>query len=270
MEPLLPLDRAEVFYDGTVSEPRLLHPEGVAVDGAGNVWCGGETGEIYRIDSEGESIETVASTGGFTLGIAFDRSGHLYTCDLERFAEGGPSGDIRIPNFPVVDFKRGCLYVSDSYEMGGEGPGIWRFDLETGEGGLWYDEPMNFANGLALDASGNVLYAVETFARRVIQIPIQEDGSPGSPQPFVEDLERLPDGLAFDVQGNLYIACYEPSRILRADPSGKVDLLIDDPEAHTLCHPTNVAFRGEELFTANLGRWHVTRIDVGVEGQPLI
>ncbi len=86
---------------------------------------------------------------------------------------------------------------------------------------------------------------------------------------FAQDIDRLPDGLAFDVAGNLYVACYEPSRIYRITPDKRVDLLIDDPDAHTLCHPTNCAFRGTELFISNLGRWHITQLDVGVEGLPL-
>jgi hypothetical protein len=36
-----------------------------------------------------------------------------------------------------------------------------------------------------------------------------------------------------------------------------------------LCHPTNCAFRGTELFMANLGRWHLTRVEIGVEGLSL-
>jgi gluconolactonase len=45
--------------------------------------------------------------------------------------------------------------------------------------------------------------------------------------------------------------------------------LIDDPEAHMLCHPTNGAFRGRDFFTSNLGRWHITRTPVDAEGLPL-
>ena len=82
MEPILSLTRASVFVDGTLGEPRLKHPEGVAVDRDGNVWCGGEGGELYRIAADGSRLEVVASTGGFTLGIAFDRQGRLYSCDL--------------------------------------------------------------------------------------------------------------------------------------------------------------------------------------------
>ena len=39
-------------------------------------------------------------------------------------------------------------------------------------------------------------------------------------------------------------------------------MLIEDPAATTLAHPTNVAFKGDKLYTANLGRWHITEIDL--------
>jgi sugar lactone lactonase YvrE len=285
VEPILPLDRASVFVDGTLGEPRLNHPEGIAVDRDGNVWCGGETGELYRIAADGSRFEVVASTGGFTLGLAFDANGRLYACDLgkqavfrfdpatgrlDRFAGGDEAAPIKVPNHPVVDAGRNCLYVSDSHAFGVPGPGVWRFDLASGTGGLWYDQPLNFANGMALSPDRDALYVVETFARRVSRIPIAADGSAGTAEDFVAGIERLPDGLAFDVEGNLYVSCYEPSRLFRADPDGRLELLIDDPEAHTLCHPTNCAFRGTDLFTANLGRWHVTKIEVGIAGAPLL
>ena len=284
MESILTMDSVEIFFDGIFSEPRLRHPEGVAVDGEGNIWCGGEGGEIYRIQRDGSDIKLVASTGGFTLGLAFDGSGNLYTCDLKHaavfrlnsatghlgsFAEGSEDRKIRIPNFPVVDETRGCLYVSDSYDMEQPGPGVWRFDLNSGEGDLWYEQPMTFANGMALSPDEDFLYVAETFAQRVVRIPIRDDGSADEAQVFIQGIERLPDGLAFDTEGNLYVSCYEPSRIYRVSPDREIYLLVDDPEAHTLCHPTNCAFRGGELFTSNLGRWHITRVDVGLEGLQL-
>ncbi|HLV97344.1 MAG TPA: SMP-30/gluconolactonase/LRE family protein [Ktedonobacterales bacterium] len=285
MNPLFPLERAALFFDGTFSEPRLAHPECVAVDAEGHIWCGGEHGEIYRIWRDGSKIELIASTGGFTLGIAFDAHGNLYSCDLkhaavfrlntatrqlETFATGSAQRLIRIPNFPVVDAARNCLYVSDSHDQKAPGPGVWRFDVLSGQGALWYAEPMHFANGMALSASGNELYVVETFAHRISKIPIRADGSAGSKEIFLQNLPCLPDGIAFDAEQNLYIACYEPSRLYRVRPDGHMDLLIDDPDAHTLCHPTNCAFRGTTLFTANLGRWHITQVDVGVEGLQLL
>ena len=248
MPPLLSMDRASVFYDGTLTEIRLRHPEGVAVDRDGNVWCGGDEGEIYRISADGARLERMATTGGFTAGLAFDAEGLLYTCDLKhaavfrfdpstgeltRFAAEGRDGAIRIPNYPVVDARRGCLYVSDSHAFGEPGPGIWRFNLSDGRGELWDDRPLNFGNGMALAPDGQSLYVIETWAGRVRRIAIGSDDAPGASETYVEGIDRLPDGLAFDVAGNLYVSCYEPSRIYRVspDPERKLELLIDDPEA---------------------------------------
>lgn len=281
MQPVLGIERAEIFYDGTVTEPRLLHPEGVAVDADGAIWCGGELGQIYRIAPDGSALTEVATTGGFTLGVALDGRGHVLTCDLKyqavyrleiasgevrRFADGG--GKLRAPNFPVVDLRRNCLYVSDCHTDPPE-PGIWRFDLATGDGEMWYDQPLDFANGMAMSPDGGTLYVVETFSSRVSRIPIQTDGSAGDASVVASGIERLPDGIAVDADGHLYISCYEPSRLYRATPDGELELLIDDPTAHTLCHPTNCAFRGSDLFAANLGRWHITKIAIGANGLAL-
>jgi sugar lactone lactonase YvrE len=78
--------------------------------------------------------------------------------------------------------------------------------------------------------------------------------------------------LTFDARGNLYVSCYTPARIYKVTPNRKATILIDDWEAHMLSNPTNVAFGGrkfDQLFAANLGRWHITRIDVKQRGAPL-
>lgn len=283
MQPILPASRASVFFDGTVGPVRLNHPEGVAVAADGAIWCGGETGEIYRIDPDGSKIEQVATTGGFTLGMAFDLVGRLFTCDLAHksvFRFDPSTGSLakvvdgkdafNTPNFPAVDVQRNCLFVSDSRPAGLAGPSVWRFDLDTGQGGVWHAPSLNFANGLALSPDRSWLYVVETFASQIRRIPILADGSASEAEVFVSGIERLPDGIAFDAEGNLFIACYEPSRVFRAAPHGALELFIDDPDAHLFCHPTNCAFRGTSLFTANLGRWHITKIEAGVAGAPLL
>jgi sugar lactone lactonase YvrE len=245
------------------------------------VWCGSENGQILRIDPQGKGIEEVASTGGFVLGLAFDAgNGHLYACDLkhacvfrlelatrklERFTPPG----IVIPNYPVVDKARGCLYVSDSHAFEKPGPGVWRYDLATGQGALWYDKAMTFANGMALAPDGKSLLVVETFARRISRIAIEADGRAGPRSDFATDLPGLPDGLAFDDAGNLFVSCYEPSRVLRIERGGKVTVYIEDPSAHLLAHPTNIAFDGPILYAANIGRWHITRIETDTTGRRL-
>jgi gluconolactonase len=279
---LLDPSRASVFFDGAVTDPQLDHPEGLAVAADGSVWCGGERGQVFRVDPDGTAVEQVASTGGFCLGMAFGPGGDLFVCDLkhaavfrveaatgrvERFAGGVEGHRLRIPNFPAFD-AQGRLYVSDSHHFDRPGPGVVRFDPD-GRGELWYGGDLTFANGLALGPGGRHLYVAETFANRVSRIPIGDDGAAGECQRFAATPDAWPDGLAFDTDGNLYVGCYEPSQVLRVDPQGQVEVLFREWSAHLLAHPTNLAFRGTTMFTANLGRWHLTRLEVGAEGLAL-
>ena len=77
MDATIPLARATVFYDGVVNEPRVNHPEGVAVHPDGSVWCGTGTGDILCIEADGKSAEIVATTKGFVLGLDFDPAGNF-------------------------------------------------------------------------------------------------------------------------------------------------------------------------------------------------
>ena len=44
METVPDISAARVFYDGILAEPRLDHPEGLAVHRDGSVWCGESVG----------------------------------------------------------------------------------------------------------------------------------------------------------------------------------------------------------------------------------
>ena len=184
---LLSDDAVSVFIDGTLSDPQLDHPEGLAIHPDGSIWCGGERGQIFRVDPEGGELTEVASTGGFSLGMALDRtSEHLYVCDpkhaavyrvetatgrVERFADGSPTGAFRIPNYPAFDAE-GRLFVSDSHAFGVPGPGVWRVDPD-GRAELWYERDVTFANGLAVAADGRSLFVAETFASKVFRVAIR-------------------------------------------------------------------------------------------------
>ena len=274
MTPLLPISAATVLFDGTFSSPRLAHPEGVAVHADGSVWAGTETGELVRVAADGSGIEALGSTGGFLLGLAFDRAGNCFACDLkhaaifrydaatgafEKFAAGG----IVVPNYPVVDEARGHLYVSDSFDFDRPGGGIYRYDLATGEGGLWTSEEMHFANGMAMAPDGSGLYVVESTDSALSFVPIGPDGSAGPRRRVTGGLDMVPDGVAVMPDGDLIVSMYEPSRIYRWSEHRGLELLIEDRTATVLAHPTNIALLPDgDLVTANLGRWHLTRVDL--------
>jgi sugar lactone lactonase YvrE len=275
-KPLLEMSAARVFFDGIFTDPRVAHPEGVAVHRDGSIWCGTETGDLLRLAADGSSVTRMGSTGGFLLGIAFDSAGNCFACDLkhaavfrwdaasgrmERFAASG----IRVPNYPVVDEENGWLYVTDSVGEDNRS-GVFRYDLKTGEGGLWCRDAMSFGNGMAMAPDGNGLYVVESDAPCISYVPILEDGTAGPKQVVIEGVRNVPDGLAFAPDGSLFISCYEPSRIYRWREDCGLETLIEDPAATMIAHPTNIAFKGDKLYTANLGRWHITEIDLASLG----
>ena len=277
MTPLLPLDRAGFFCGGIRSPHRIDHPEGVCVDPSdGALWCGGEGGQLYRVEPDGSAARQVACTGGFILGVTFDSvRRRLYLCDLHHrcvwiYAPDGAclgrldgrDGDesLRLPNSSVLSSDCRFLYVSDTRRAGG--PGVWRFDLVTGAGTLWMRDPCVSANGLALSPDGKKLYLVESHLPGVNCIPIRSDGSAGPKERFLLLPGDEPDGLAFSPSGDLWISIYNPTRIYRCRMSDRrLELVIADETTDVLHHATNIAFRGaDELFCANLGAWHLTRI----------
>ena len=265
---------ATVFYNGLEQDVRLDHPEDVAVHPSdGSVWCGGEAGQIYRIEPDGSSAVQVASVGGFVLGITFLQGGDfLLVCDTdnhclhrldartgsvaERIDEVG-GHRLDVPNY-AVELPSGDVLVSDSGSPDAEGPGILLVRAD-GTGEMWHEGPFAFANGIAVDPTGRWLYVAETYVRRISRVSLVEVGRP--PEPVVATGDHLPDGVAFGPDGRLYIACYEPSTILRMD-GDSLEVVAHDPTAHTLCHPTNIAFRGRRAFVANLGAWHISTLEV--------
>ena len=274
MNALLDINKASVYFDGIFSEPRLQHPEGVAIDRNGCVCCGTENGELMKISKDAQNIERIATSNGFILGIAIDDENNIFACDIkyhaifrfdsstkkfERFAKVP-----NIPNYVVIDRKRNVLYVSDSYSFKEKGVGVFKFDLNTGEGDQCSDELFNFANGMCLSSDSNYLYVVESNHPCVSRLPIQTDGTLGKKEMFTDKISTVPDGLAFDQFNNLFISCYEPARIYMVDQDGNSKLLIEDPYCTILAHPTNIAISGDgnTMYTANLGRWHITEIDI--------
>jgi gluconolactonase len=276
-EPLLDLSRARVFVDESVGAVRLDHAEGVAVHPDGSVWCGGEAGQVYRIPPEGGSLELrVADGEGFTLALVFGPDGLLYYVDLARravmrldpaggspepFVEGSIGGiELILPNALAFD-GAGRLYLSESYSGTEPGPGVYQIDPD-GSGRLWSAGPFLFANGVAVAPDQSAVYVAETWSRRITRVPLRADGSAGEPELVVELPGVLPDGLGFGPDDKLYVACYQPSQVMRVDGDGDASVLIRDDDAIVLAHPTNIAFRGSTAFCANLGRWHITAIEL--------
>ncbi|HEY7814597.1 MAG TPA: SMP-30/gluconolactonase/LRE family protein, partial [Nakamurella sp.] len=244
----------------------LDHPEGVCwCPVAGKLYAGGEAGQLYRFDLDGGRPETVATVpGGFLLGMALDAGGNVYACDpnsgyVQRISPAGriaPYGDrIGYPNYPVFDAD-GNLWVTDSGAWDEVSGGLVR--IAPGGATERIAGPFRFANGLAV--SGEHVYMIESQMPGVVRLPLR-----GGPAEAVVELPRtVPDGLAFDAEGGLWIGCYQPNRIYRLDAGGGLEVVVDDWTGEYVMTPTNLAFAGSdlgELVLASLCGWAVKAID---------
>lgn len=272
------VDQFETYADG------LDHSEDIAFDQEGVLWAGGELGQIYRIP-EKSRVEEVTNIGGFCLGLAFSSADELFVCNAKLgcvtrvqkngtarlFADSAAGHKLTLPNYGVFD-SGGNLYVSDSGDWWKSSGSIVRFNRE-GRGEVFLEGPQPFPNGVALSADERFLFIAQSHTDDVLQVEIRNDGTAGDREVYARGIERVPDGLAFDIAGNLYVSCYASDNIYRVSPDRAVTLLAYDRDGTTLARPTNIAFGGsgnEYLYVANLGRWHVNRVRIGIRGQALV
>jgi gluconolactonase len=274
----IPVDQFETYAEG------LDHPEDLAFDAEGILWAGGEIGQIYRIPEKGR-LEEVTNIGGFCLGLTFSAADELFVCNPKLgaivkvqkngrsslFADFAGAHKLIQPNYSVFD-SAGNLYVSDSGEWSRSSGCIVRFD-NRGRGEIFLEGPQPFPNGLALDATEHFLFVAQSHTDDVLRVEIRHDGSAGDREVYVSGVERVPDGLAFDTAGDLYVSCYASDNLFLVSPDRKASLLAYDRYGTTIARPTNIAFGGPEneyLYVSNLGRWHINRVKLGVKGQLLV
>lgn len=263
----------------------LDHPEGVTVDADGGLYAGGEAGQVYRVDPEAGTVQQVADTGGFLLGLCADSSGRLYACDVaagavlrvdprtgsvETWSRGAPDRPLVNPNWPVFT-DDGTLYVTDSGSWQGDDGCILRVSAD-GTTAVWTEEVSSFPNGACLTADGTALLVLESCTPALVRVRIGSDGRAGPREVLAELPGTVPDGVTVTEDGTAYVCCYRPDRILAVRPTGEVDVLVDDPQGTVLAAPTNGVWLEPErtrLVTGNLGRWHLSVLEPGGIGVPL-
>lgn len=191
-------------------------PNGIAIDGQGNIWfCDAAQNAIRCFDTQTEQTVTVAdAVNGEPLDkpndLAFDAAGNLvFTC---------PGNSRQQPTGYV------CVLTPDGQVR----------KISTDK---------YFPNGLAFSADGQTLIIAETYRHRLwkgrwnadrgewIEAGVWAaiDGPNGS---------GGPDGMAFNEDGNLYVAVYGTGTIQVINAAGQI------VHKHTLPgqNPTNCAF----------------------------
>jgi hypothetical protein len=205
----------------------LLNVSALAFDSDGFLYASSRAeGTVYRISPEGE-ITTFAEGMGIATGIAFDRDGNLFV--------GDRTGTI----FKIargVAGKSGEIFVFATLE-----PSIAAYHLAfLDDGTLLVTAPTT--------ASHDVIHAIDPT---------------GNPTIFYRGLGR-PQGLAVDVEGNVYVAASLAGHrgIIRIDKARNAELVLAGDDL------VGLAFLEDGLATLTT-RSALFHVEMGVEGRKL-
>ncbi len=212
------------------------------------LWAGGEAGQVYRIGLDGSVSVDATIERGTILGVAVDGDGRVYACDIAnhqvwRFHPGSdpaPHGDpIDYPN-DLVFAPDGRLFVSDSGDFETPTGSVFVIDPD-GTTSRLATRPIAYTNGLAL--RDGTLFVVESSTPCVSTVPLG-----GGELTELVRLERcVPDGMALDDAGGLFICCYQPNQLWHWSTASGLDLVFEDWTGEYILSPTNIAFFGDAL-----------------------
>jgi sugar lactone lactonase YvrE len=167
------------------------------------------------------------------------------------------------PDDIAIDSKSN-LYVTDLTLSG-----IWKISPD-GKYTLWCSHPLlqwpsspyyaypEGANDVVLAKDERSLYVVTDGNPGIVRVPINEDGSAGTPEWVVKNL-TVTDGVELDELGNIYVSEIERDEISVFSPDGRTRIVIATPETAPIANPTSLVYRNGVLCVANLG--------AGPEGQ---
>ena len=210
--------------DGTGNEARFDHPQGLACDAAGNVYVADTFNFTIRKITPAGVVTTLAGTAGragsddgtgsdarfqYPVGVACDDSGTVYVADVYNYTIRKITSDGQVTT------------LAGSAGTSGSSDGI--------------GSAAQFANpsGVACDDAGNV-YVADTLNSTIRKITSDGQvttlaGSAGSQgdNDGMGSAARFswPSGVTCDVAGNVFVADWGASVILRVTADGEVTTL---------------------------------------------
>jgi xylono-1,5-lactonase len=261
--------------------------EGPRMDNAGNLFFSDVTkGGVHRRSPDG-TVTTVVPKRRGVGGIALHADGGVVIsgkniCHVKDGATRVLFQRDDIPGFnDLFTDRAGRVYVgslrSDPFKAGARTPGeLWRI---VGEGQVeqLYGE-VGVTNGIGFSPDGRTLYHADSAGPHIIVHDMAVDGSVGNRRAIAPvSGDSIPDGLAVDEAGYLWVAIYGAGCVRRYTPDGQMDRQIDVPAKAV----TSLCFGGEDrrelyIVTADnteaperSGTIFRTRVDVAGLSAPL-
>jgi gluconolactonase len=171
----LNLDKVEIIAAG------VDHSEGLTVTPDGTLYCGGEAGQIYRIDDD-KPVE-VANVKGFMLGLASDGENRVYAIDnankcvwrydpktqkTDKWLEGPKDKPFNVPNHGSFA-PDGSYYLTDSGDWEERSGKVW-VKRPNEEVRIFSTDATNFPNGNAVSRDGKKLIGWFPMASELLEI----------------------------------------------------------------------------------------------------
>lgn len=216
-------------------------------------------GLVYRVSIEGGGAEVAAETGGGPNGLAVGPDGVIYVAQngSVNFQSRSPRsvrpGIQAIRAGEVEDLVvEGCSAPSDLVlgpdarlwftDPGQPEPSVRALDLRTGQLSTVITG-IAFPNGLAFNAAGPELYVADSETGDILRLEVA-DGAAGDAAVFANIPSSSPDGIAFDKEGNLFVAGFATDEVVVLGPSGEQVATMPTGAAS---RPTNLCFAGPNL-----------------------
>jgi sugar lactone lactonase YvrE len=153
--------------------------------------------------------------------------------------------------------------------------GTMALDESPGAGALYRYDPdgqlhtvltgITLSNGLGWDAEGRIMYYVDSPTQRIDVLDFDGvSGEVANRRPFavIPEADGIPDGLAVDDEGGIWLALYGGSEVRRFDPDGAVSGRVEVPVPKV----TACCFEGNRLVVT--ARGGLFELDVPYSGPP--
>lgn len=262
----------------TVVVDGLQSPEGPSFSEEGVLhFVDWDAQKVYYLDQE-DGLKTLVNTQGVPTGSKFHRNGTLYVADgklgiiavdhsgkIEIIANECQGQKFRGPN-DLVFSSKGDVYFTDPKGSDENHPIGKVFILRASGKVEHFVGGMQFPNGIALSDDERTLYLAETLQNKIWAFALDGSGFKRSRKVFAELEGGVgPDGMAFDEDGNLYVAHFGKGVITVINPDGKLIRELDTGGKN----PTNVAFWDNALYVTEVEKGQVIHLEVGARGQTL-
>jgi sugar lactone lactonase YvrE len=255
---------------------------------AGRLWFSDTaSGAVLTMDEAGRlevAVETEHPSG---LGWLPDGTLVISTLYAARIKHTGPDGirvrhdlgDLAWSTNDMVVAPDGRIYV-DLYNRTDAGI-AGSIALVTPDGEVQVvATDLETPNGLGLTPDGSTLLVSETFGARLLAFTVGADGSLRDQRVFADLDGRHPDGLCVDVEGAVWVGCYDSGEFVRVRDGGEVTHRVEigpgwavvpalgGVDRRTLYMIIDETTHGGIARSESRGRIEQVRVDVPGSGSP--